>query len=172
MRDTPFETMEEIAAYVGGEAITCLECGKPFQMITGKHLQLIHGMSQDEYRDRWGIPRSVGLATKAVKDSRRKILKRLVESGALNYDHLPSASDPATRAPMTPKVRASQQAHSLLVRKLRPGDHARREPGAKRRNGRSIDRAREYQQAYRSMRTGDPVPMQAYREKYRNQTDD
>lgn len=167
MRDTPFETMEEIAAYVGGETITCLECGRAFQMVTGKHLSLIHGMTQDEYRDKWGIPRSAALATEAVRSKRRQILKRMVESGALNYDHLPQATLAASESPRPPKVPASKRSHSKLVKQLRPGDHARRPPGSTRASGRSVDRARDYQRAYRALRAGDATLMQEYRNKYR-----
>ena len=166
MRNAPFETMEELTAYVGGESIECLECGKHFQIISGKHLRFSHGMNQDEYRDKWGIPRTLALATPAFRAQKREQLRNQVASGVLTYDHLATASDPKNRAPMTPKTAATRAAHSALVKQLRPGDHSKQAPGAKRSDGRSNDRAREYQQAYRALKSGNPALMQAYRAKY------
>lgn len=142
MRNAPFETMEEIAAYVGGESIECLECGKHFQIISGKHLRFSHGMNQDEYRDKWGIPRTLALATPAFRAQKREQLLAQVASGVLTYDHLATASEPQNRAPMTPKTAATRAAHSALVKKLRPGDHSKRAPGAKRSDGRCSPRQR------------------------------
>lgn len=166
VRDTPFDTMEEVAAYVGGDTIECLECGKHFRMITGKHLQLKHGMTQDEYRERWGLPKTLGLATADLKSARAAQTRQMHADGILSSDHLPTASDPQTRRPMTPKVPATRRAHSDMVRQLRPGDHAKLPAGAKRADGRDSERAREYQRALRAMRAGDNSPMREYIRRY------
>lgn len=43
------------------DAILCYECGRWFRMITHGHLQRAHGMNQDEYRQRHGLPWRAGL---------------------------------------------------------------------------------------------------------------
>lgn len=98
MRNIPFETMEEIEEYVSGSTIECLECGRHFKMITGKHLQQVHDITQDEYREKWGIPRTLGLAIAALKEVKRDQALKMHADGVLTVDHLPAASDPRTRS--------------------------------------------------------------------------
>lgn len=170
MRDKPFETMAEVDEYLGQELIQCLECGRHYKMLTGKHLRLVHGMTPDEYRQRWGIPRTRGLAGRGTSAERSRIMRDMIDSGRLTYDHLPTASNPETRAPMTPRVPADSARQSALAKSVRPGEHSRIPSGGRRVDGRDADRAREYQQAYRAQQAGDQGPMQRYRERY--QTED
>lgn len=51
----PFQTMEEVDDYLSGDAITCLVCHKRLQRLD-LHLQIMHDMSANAYRDRFGIP--------------------------------------------------------------------------------------------------------------------
>lgn len=166
MRNAPFETMEEVEEYVSGDTIQCLECGRHFKMITGKHLQQMHDITQDEYREKWGIPRTLGLAIAALKEVKRDQALKMHADGVLTVDHLPSASDPRTRRPTNQRAKASRKAQSELAKRVRPGDHSKLPPGSKRLSGRSADRAREYQQAYRALNDGDPQPMIEYRKQY------
>lgn len=55
----------------GEKSITCHECGKNFRLITRKHL-LSHGLSEAEYKDKWGYPKSMSLVCKALQKERRK----------------------------------------------------------------------------------------------------
>lgn len=165
-RNSPFETLAEIEEYLGGESIECLECGRRFRMLTGKHLRGLHDLSPNEYRARWGIPKTRALAINAVRQARRVIIRQMIDDGRLTYDHLATASNPDTRARMTVKVPASRRAQSELVAKLRPGNHHQLPPAARRSDGRDADRAREYQRAYRAMKGGDLEAMKRYREKH------
>lgn len=54
-RARPFETGEEIDAYLGQPRIQCLLCGRRFKSLGG-HLAQKHDMSPDDYRERFGIP--------------------------------------------------------------------------------------------------------------------
>jgi predicted transcriptional regulator/predicted RNA-binding Zn-ribbon protein involved in translation (DUF1610 family) len=56
-----FKTMGEVKAYLSGEKIQCLLCGKVFKML-GAHLVKSHGMDADGYRDHFGIPSTFGLS--------------------------------------------------------------------------------------------------------------
>lgn len=62
--------------------IRCLECGKSFSFLA-LHLNWIHQMNTLEYRERWGIPRHVPLAS--VEQSRRcrENLLRLIHRGEI-----------------------------------------------------------------------------------------
>jgi len=64
---TPSKSIKE-------KSITCLECGKPFKLISRKHLAS-HGLDADAYRKKWGIKRVVPLVCKALQRTRRKKMK-------------------------------------------------------------------------------------------------
>ncbi|MDL2306771.1 MucR family transcriptional regulator [Desulfovibrio sp. OttesenSCG-928-C06] len=55
----------------GEKSITCNECGKNFRLLTRKHL-LSHGMSEAEYKEKWGYPKNMSLVCKALQKERRK----------------------------------------------------------------------------------------------------
>ncbi|HCG04984.1 MAG TPA: transcriptional regulator [Desulfovibrio sp.] len=57
-------------------AVTCLECGKVFKIITAKHLAL-HGLDADAYREKWGLKKGTPLACKALVRARRKKMKEM-----------------------------------------------------------------------------------------------
>ena len=56
------------------KSITCLECGKSFKLLTHRHLTS-HGLSADEYREKWGYAKDVPLVCKSLQRERRKKLK-------------------------------------------------------------------------------------------------
>lgn len=86
-----FETIEAINEYLHGEKITCLICGKAYKALIG-HLR-IHGISADEYKERYGLPYRTGLSSEGSKELYRERcarpshiahLKRIAPSFAAN----------------------------------------------------------------------------------------
>ena len=57
-------------------SITCLECGKPFKVLTKKHLAH-HGLTPEEYRAKYGYKKTQALACKALSRERRKKMKEM-----------------------------------------------------------------------------------------------
>ena len=55
-------------------SITCLECGKSFKVITKKHLAS-HGLTPEEYKEKYGYKKSQGLACKSLTRARRTKMK-------------------------------------------------------------------------------------------------
>ena len=55
-------------------SIVCLECLKPFKMLTHKHMAT-HGLTPDEYRAKWGYAKDAPLVCKALQRLRRKKMK-------------------------------------------------------------------------------------------------
>lgn len=55
-------------------AIVCLECLKPFKMLTHKHLAL-HGLTPAEYRAKWGYAKDAPLVCNSLRRRRRKKMK-------------------------------------------------------------------------------------------------
>jgi predicted transcriptional regulator len=59
---------------IGEKGVTCLECGKTFKLLTRRHL-LSHGMSAEEYREKWGYAKNLPLVSKSLQRERRKKMK-------------------------------------------------------------------------------------------------
>lgn len=165
MRDTPFSTLEELDAYVAQSRIECLECGRWFKALA-THLPRTHGMTHDDYREKWQIPKRYPLSGTATREALSSQMQGMIASGRLTHDHLPAATEAARKNRNREKMSADKARHRRLVKERRPGDHHRLPPGAKRPDGRDADRKRAYQIAHRALKRGDPVPMQEYRAKY------
>lgn len=74
--EQPVEQNREEMALEGRKSVkersvTCLECGKTFKVLTKRHLA-IHGMSTDNYREKWGLKKGTALVSKALQRERRK----------------------------------------------------------------------------------------------------
>jgi len=57
-------------------SVVCLECGKSFKVITGKHLAT-HGLDKESYLAKWGLPKGTALACKRLARDRRKTMKNM-----------------------------------------------------------------------------------------------
>jgi predicted transcriptional regulator len=55
-------------------SITCLECGKVFKVLTKKHLAP-HGLTPEEYRDKYGMKKKTPLVSKSLQRERRRKMK-------------------------------------------------------------------------------------------------
>ncbi len=65
-REEAFQSKDEIDAYFAEEKIQCLLCGKWYRWLTHGHLNKIHNMTIDEYRERYGLPWERGLTGSGV----------------------------------------------------------------------------------------------------------
>jgi predicted transcriptional regulator len=73
---------EEVAATkltpqdsIQNNKVICLECGAEMRQLTTKHL-VAHGMSQKEYRKKYGFSMRTPLATKSLTKARSKAAKK------------------------------------------------------------------------------------------------
>jgi predicted transcriptional regulator len=57
------------------DKVICLECGKEMRQLTTKHL-VSHGMTQKEYRQKYGFSMQTPLAAKSVSEAQSKAAKR------------------------------------------------------------------------------------------------
>ncbi|QND84598.1 Uncharacterized protein ChrSV_2372 [Chromobacterium vaccinii] len=145
--------------------IICLECGKLFDVLA-PHLRRAHGMTSDDYRERFQLPRGQPLVSSEVSKSRRRILLDMVSDGRVQRPDQADLVEASRKAGRPDKSPEDKRRHREIIQQRRPGDHSRLQDGAKRADGRDADRAREYQQAYRALRAGDSGPMEQYRRKY------
>lgn len=79
---TPFTSIDDIKAYLGGERILCLQCGKPYKALNG-HLR-VHGMTSESYKKYYDLPWRSGLNCVETKGLQSANGKRIfAEGGAL-----------------------------------------------------------------------------------------
>jgi predicted transcriptional regulator len=73
--DKPFETMEQVDAYLSGETIACLICGQ-HKLSLPLHLYNAHNITPEQYRGRFGIPSKRGLLAAPVRAAHAAIDNR------------------------------------------------------------------------------------------------
>lgn len=57
-------------------SITCLECGKVCKLLSAKHLST-HGLTPEEYREKWGFRKGTPLTCKELTRVRRKKMREM-----------------------------------------------------------------------------------------------
>jgi len=60
---------------IENDKVICLECGAEMRQLTSKHL-VFHGMSQKEYRKKYGFSMRTPLAAKSLTKARSKAAKK------------------------------------------------------------------------------------------------
>ena len=65
-----------IRSSVKRDHITCLDCGKKMKMLK-RHLMTDHGMTPDEYRERWNLPGDYPMVAPAYAEKRRELAKKI-----------------------------------------------------------------------------------------------
>ena len=58
--EEPFTNVDSVKEYLSGDRIICLLCGKPYRRI-GTHIQIVHDITVDEYKQKYNIPWTYGL---------------------------------------------------------------------------------------------------------------
>lgn len=59
---------------VGLKSVSCHECGKQFKVLTKKHI-MQHGLTPEEYREKWGYDKNAPLVCKKLQKERSKKMK-------------------------------------------------------------------------------------------------
>lgn len=63
-----------IRASVKKDKIVCLDCGRDMKMLK-RHLMTDHGLTPDEYRERWGLAADYPMVAPDYSETRRKLAK-------------------------------------------------------------------------------------------------
>ncbi len=66
----------EPAKAIREKSVVCLECGKPFKVLTKKHLAK-HELTPEEYKEKWGYKKGTSLVAKALARDRRKKMQEM-----------------------------------------------------------------------------------------------
>ncbi len=70
------EPAVSIRASVKNDHVVCLEDGKKMKMLK-RHLMTDHGMTPEEYRERWNLPADYPLVAPAYAEKRRQLAKKI-----------------------------------------------------------------------------------------------
>ena len=70
------EPAVSVRASVKNDHIVCLEDGKKMKMLK-RHLMTDHGMTPEEYRERWNLPADYPLVAPAYAEKRRELAKKI-----------------------------------------------------------------------------------------------
>lgn len=65
-----------VRASVKKDHIVCLDCGKKMKMLK-RHISTEHGMTTDEYRQRWDLPPDYPLVAPNYAETRRDLAKKI-----------------------------------------------------------------------------------------------
>ncbi len=55
-------------------SVICCECGKSFKVLTKRHL-IIHGLTPEEYKEKYGYKKGTSLVAKSLARSRRETMQ-------------------------------------------------------------------------------------------------
>ncbi len=76
VEEAPPEPAVSIRSSVKPEHVVCLDCGKKMKMLK-RHLSTDHGLSTDEYRQRWGLAADYPLVAPNYAAKRRDLAKKI-----------------------------------------------------------------------------------------------
>ncbi len=121
---TQFKTRKEVDAYLGGNTIKCLICGRRMQALN-RHIRISHNVTADEYREMLGLPWSRGLcsslssakmgvgSSKYIKANRQIVEERLTKARLINH-----GIDKYNPRPIPPFIRAELPWRMLKIGSL------------------------------------------------------
>ena len=58
------------------KSVICLECGKSFKILSKRHLAT-HGLTPQEYKEKWGFKKNQSLVAKALSRQRKKKMQEI-----------------------------------------------------------------------------------------------
>ena len=58
------------------KSVICLECGKSFKILSKRHLAQ-HGLTPQEYKEKWGFKKNQSLVAKSLSRQRRKKMQEI-----------------------------------------------------------------------------------------------
>ena len=58
------------------KSVVCLECGKSMKLLSKKHLAT-HGLTPQEYKEKWGFKKNQSLVAKALSRQRKKKMQEI-----------------------------------------------------------------------------------------------
>jgi len=116
-RTKEFTRMEDVDAYLDGDKLTCLLCGREYISLH-KHLILSHNLSADDYKEMFGLPWRRGLIARGLREKQRRIMNKQRKEGILppapSKTHIRKLRKSiVNRRPLSEAVRDGRRQHAL-----------------------------------------------------------
>lgn len=64
-------SLDDAKKAIREKSVVCMECNKSFKVLTRRHLAQ-HGMTPEEYKEKWGYKKGQSLVAKGLARSRKK----------------------------------------------------------------------------------------------------
>lgn len=74
--ESPLVPAVSVRASIKPDYIVCLDCGKKMKMLK-RHISTDHGLTTDEYRQRWGLAADYPLVAPNYAEKRRELAKKI-----------------------------------------------------------------------------------------------
>ena len=74
--EAKLEPKVSIRSSIKPDSITCVECGKKQKMLK-RHLMTNHGLTTDEYRQKWGLSADYPMVAPNYAEQRRALAKKI-----------------------------------------------------------------------------------------------
>ncbi len=74
--EEPPEPAVSIRASLKKDHLVCLDCGKKMKMLK-RHLSTEHGLTIDDYRERWGLSQDYPMVAPDYAETRRDLAKKI-----------------------------------------------------------------------------------------------
>ena len=168
MSTSKFNDQDAIDKYLSSEKIQCLECKKWFRSL-GSHLTRVHGMTCNDYRDKYELPRKTPLSGLSTRQMLSNQMVAMRQEGVITNDHLAEAAKKIDYENRAPKKNISDDKQRKAASAARFNKN-KLDSGSVSSIGRNMDRAREYQRALRALKKGDDALMIEYKTKYGTST--
>jgi len=128
--ETVIETIAEETVDAAGaiqkDKVICLECGKEFSQLTGRHIAS-HGMTIDEYKKKWGYKKTQKLICLNASKKRSKAAKeRGVPEGLQKYLDGRKAKKEASETPPIEKKQKPEKKKEETQAEEKPATRTRR----------------------------------------------
>lgn len=111
----PLQPKVPIKKSVTNEYIICLEDGKRYKSLK-RHLHSAYGLSPQEYRDKWGLPKDYPMVAPAYADARSNLAKTM---GLGRKASAPAASAPEPEPELVEPEAAAQTRGDAEPKKTR-----------------------------------------------------
>ena len=98
-----------VRASVKPDYLVCLECGKK-QKTLRRHLQTAHGLTPEQYRNEYGLPKSYPMTSSAYSTSRREMAKSIGLGRKARAEATPTPGEEVTQAPRPRRARKPEAA--------------------------------------------------------------
>ena len=76
MEEVKLEPAVSVRASVKPDQLVCLDCGKKMKMLK-RHLMTDHGITPEDYRERWNLPADYPMVAPNYAETRRELAKKI-----------------------------------------------------------------------------------------------